>query len=112
MFCFSPLKKCRKEYNRLIKLKHDLISAEDVQSKPGDEFDLVDKQINDFVEGKYAEEVFRYYQRKQPALIRVRTGEEVSWREAFGDSFEAVSTSLKHSLVGLVEGGGRYKIKK
>ena len=111
MFCFSPLKQCKKEYSRLLKQKHALLVADDTKSQPGDEFDLLDSQINEFVEGRYAEEVFRYYQKKQPTLIRIHTGEEVAWRDAFGDSFESVSKSLRHSLVGLVEGGGRYKIK-
>ena len=87
------------------------MASDDSKSQPGDEFDLIDAQINELIEGKYAEEVFRYYQKKQPTLIRIHTGEEVSWQDAFGDSYEAVSKSLRHSLVGLVEGGGRYKLK-
>jgi len=45
-------------------------------------------------------------------LIRVRTGEEVSWDEAFGNDFCKVSKSLRHSLVGLVEEPGRYVLKQ
>ena len=111
MFCFSPLKQCKQEYRQLIKRKHELTIDEDTQSKQGDEFDLVDRQIKELIEGRYSETIFQYYKKRQPMLIRIHTGEEVSWKDAFGESFEAVSMSLRHSLVGLIEGGGKYRLK-
>ena len=111
MFWISPLQRCKKEYRRLIKQKHELMVEEDSQPRPGDELELIETKISELVEGVYAEEVFRYYAKKQPSLIRIHTGEEVTWKDAFGDAFESVSKSLRHSLVGLVEGGGQYTIK-
>ena len=110
MFCFSPLKKCKKEYARLIKRKHEILSMDERQAG-SKEFDGIDSQINELIEGKYSEEVFRYYAKKKPVLVRVHTGEEISWTDAFGENYESVSKSLRHSLVGLIEGGGRYRVK-
>ena len=45
-------------------------------------------------------------------LLRVNTGEEIDWDEAFGQDFEKISKSLRHSLVGLVEKPGQYTLKK
>ncbi len=111
MFCLSPIKKCKKEYARLLKRKHEILSTNETLAN-SKEFDYIDNQINELIEGKYSEEVFRYYSKKKPVLIRIHTGEEISWADAFGDSFESVSKSLRHSLVGIIEGGGKYRLQK
>ena len=113
MCLFSPFKKYKKELAMLYEKKQELDNRDDndVQVVPGSEMDQIIKQIDSLIEGDYAKAVFEYYQKKSPSLIRIRTGETVSWKDAFGDSFDEVSKSLRHSLVGLVEGGGRYKMK-
>lgn len=80
------------------------------QVVPGSELDLIITEIDELVEGCYSEAVFRHYKDKQPTLIRIMTGEKVSWDDAFGDSFDKLPKSLRHSLVGLVEGGGKYTL--
>ena len=76
------------------------------------EMDKMSEKITNFIENDYAQAVFAHYYDKKPMLIRVRTGEEVSWDEAFGNDFCKVSKSLRHSLVGLVEEPGRYVLKQ
>lgn len=73
--------------------------------------DEVLEEINNFIEGNYARSVFEFYSLKEPTLIRRATGEEVAWKQAFGDDFEMVTKSLRHSLVELIEGDGRYQLK-
>ena len=49
---------------------------------------------------------------EQPTLIRRRDKTEVSWVEAFGTEYEALTTELKASIVALIEeDGGQYRIK-
>ena len=111
MCFFSPFKKYKKELSSLYAKKHEIENRDNYHMSPGDEMDQLISQIDALIEGDYAKAVFDYYKEKAPLLIRIRTGEEISWKEAFGDSFDDVSKSLRHSLVGLVEGDGRYRIK-
>ncbi|MDI9243201.1 hypothetical protein [Fusibacillus kribbianus] len=111
MFFSKPWKTNKIELERLYKKRQDLEQINEGKVLPGSELDKVYKEIDLLIEGEYAESVFAYYVKKRPALIRIKTGEIVTWDDAFGNSFEKVSKSLRHSLVGLVEGGGRYKIK-
>ncbi len=108
----TPFAEYQEQLAKMYKEKHILEDAEEGSSKPSNRLTSVLAQIDQFIEGPYAEAVFSFYKEKKPTLIRIRTGEEYSWNDAFGDSFDNVSRSLKHSLVGLVEGGGRYKIKE
>ncbi|WP_026518620.1 hypothetical protein [Butyrivibrio sp. MC2021] len=71
----------------------------------------LDAEIDNLIENDYAEAVFNEYCKEKPDLTRVYTGETVSWDDAFGSDFEAISKSLRHSLVGLVEDPGKYQIK-
>lgn len=75
------------------------------------ELDRIEKETDSFIETEYAKCVFDFYCRKKPILIRMSTGEEKTWDQAFGECFEKIDRGLRHSLVGLVEGGGRYIIK-
>ncbi len=111
MIFFSPFRQYKKQLADLYKKKNDLESDEDDTAEPGSDLDAIIEEINQYIEGPYAEAVFSYYKEKNPQLVRIQTGEEFSWQEAFGENFGDVSKSLRHSLVGLVEGGGRYKIK-
>ncbi len=111
MLCASTLKQCKKEYAQLTKKMDKYLYSDDDQTMTKEEYHLLDEQIKELVEGRYSEEVFYYYKKKKPTLIECHTGKEVSWENAFGGSFESVSKSLRHSLVGLVEGGGRYRLK-
>lgn len=59
----------------------------------------------------YAKHVFEYFSPIEPELIRDVTGERVSWRETFGDSYEVLDTGLRNSLVALIEkNGGQYRL--
>ena len=107
MFFKSRFKKYQKELDARFK---KLTALQDSSQNP-EEIKQAEISVNEYIEGEYAEAVFSYFVRKKPALIRIHTGEEYSWEEAFGESFEKVSKSLRHSLVGLVQGGGRYRIK-
>ncbi len=111
MLFSSPFKKYQKELKTLYEKRHLLESVEDATANSDSELRSVTAEIEGLIEGPYAEAVFAYYGEKKPILIRSLTGEEVSWEDAFGSSFNDVSKSLKHSLVGLIEGGGRYKFR-
>lgn len=75
------------------------------------ELDKISVDIDDFIENEYAQAVFEYYNKKKPTLVRIRTDEKYAWEEAFGSEFDRIEKTLKHSLVGLVENTGRYRIK-
>ena len=107
----SPFKKYQKQLAEMYEKKSKLLPAEGSKIVPGSEADKLINEIDNFIEGEYSEAVFNYYKEKKPTLIRIATGEEYTWGQAFPETFEEVSASLKHSLVGLVEGGGRYKLK-
>lgn len=71
---------------------------------------VVDK--DNYIENIYALAVFDYYNKSKPKVIRIRTNEEVSWNDAFGDSFDKIPKLKRHSLVGLVEEDhGKYLLK-
>ena len=108
------VKDCKKEYNELRKQRNAYYDkyGMDLPEKESKELDSIDERINSLIEGRYSEAVFREYNEKQPELIRNHTGEEVSWKDAFGDSYENTTKGNRHSLVGLVEGGtGQYRFK-
>ena len=75
------------------------------------EVDKAGADIDKYIEDEYAVAVFAYYNKKKPELVRVRTDETYTWEDAFGSDFTKYDKALKHSLVGLVENTGRFKIK-
>ena len=112
MICFDfSIRKCRKELSALYEKKRVLENEEDTQALPGSELDTLIRQIDDLVEGDYSRAVFDHYSRSKPLLIRSHTQEEVQWQDAFGDSFDKTTLGQRHSLVGLIEGGGKYSLK-
>ena len=111
MLFSSPFKKYQKKLADMYDRKAKLLPAEGSKIEPGSEADKLVGEIDNFNEGEYSEAVFNYYKEKKPTLIRNSTDEEYTWDQAFSESFEDVSKSLRHSLVGLVEGGGRYRLK-
>lgn len=112
MLCLdSSIRKCRKELAELYEKKRVLEDEEDVQALPGSELDILIHQIDDLVEGDYSRAVFDHYSQRKPLLIRSHTHEEVLWQDAFGDSFDKTTLGQRHSLVGLIEGGGKYRFK-
>ena len=106
-FLASSIKKDHKIYERL---NRERFSLEEDDSKRN-EADKKIKEIDDFVENIYAKDIFEKYQKKRPKLVRKKDEQIISWEEAFGDDFNKISKSLRHSLVGLIEGGGRYTLK-
>ena len=118
MFERSKVKGFSRELEKLYKQKHDLSRQYDDAESNGREAEQINarlKELSDriaaFIENEYAMAVFEKYSKSKPQLIRIKTGETVSWDEAFGDDFERISKSLRHSLVGLVEEPGRYRLK-
>lgn len=73
--------------------------------------DNLEKKYNDFSKKVYALDIFNYLNVKSPKLIDSLSGENKTWTEAFGDNFDSLSDGLKSSLIGLMEGGGKYRFK-
>ena len=94
----------------LEKYDNTLGTTNDAEEIDADINELSDR-IAAFIENEYALAVFEKYSKEKPNLIRIKTGEIVSWDDAFGSDFENVSKSLRHSLVGLVEEPGRYRFE-
>ena len=67
--------------------------------------------IDELIEGPFARAVFDHYSKKQPRLVNNHTNEMVEWEEVFGFDFNKISNSRRHSLVGLIDGDGGYRIK-
>ena len=87
-----------------------LMSEEDIEEINKD-IEVIAGRIADLIENEYALAVFDKFSKIKPDLIRIKTGEVVSWEDGFGSDFDKISKSLRHSLVGLVEEPGRYKLK-
>jgi hypothetical protein len=108
----KKLKQLQKENNSIYQ-KYDVASQSSIDSKQTKalkkDLDEISKEIDRFIENDYAFAVFEIYRKKKPQLVSVSSGEKISWDDAFGDSFDDISKSLRHSLVGLVESPGRYK---
>ena len=107
-------KKILKEKDLRLKKLNEAIEAEnDLRKKQ--ELEMEAKalyvEIESFVRNVYAKAVFDLYSPKKPKLVRRLTKEVFTWDEAFGDNFDKIPLSLKESLVGLVEGSGKYKLK-
>ncbi|MBR4256093.1 MAG: hypothetical protein IKQ18_02925 [Clostridia bacterium] len=75
------------------------------------ELDEISIEVDDYIENTYAPAVFEYYNKKKPTIVRVRTDEKYTWEDAFGSDFSKYDKALKHSLVGLVENTGRFRVK-
>ena len=73
------------------------------------EADKKDELIDAFVENIYARDIFNKYSKRKPKLICNANDEITSWDDAFGKDFDKLSIGLRHSLVGLIEGGGKYR---
>lgn len=96
---------------RLYKKEQALKAKTNYKILPGSEAEQAVLEIDRYIEEEYSAAVFSYYQPKAPDLITIQNGEVITWEKAFGHDFRNVSKSLRHSLVGLVEGEGRYKFK-
>lgn len=69
------------------------------------------EKIRDYIDNEYARTVFEVYAPKKPKLVRILTGETVLWEEAFGEDFEKIPVGRREALMGLIEGGSKYKFK-
>lgn len=114
----TKLKKLSKELHKLYSRKHDLSRKYEDTLSSGDKAEQINRDMEElanrialFIENEYALAVFEEFNKTRPELIRVKTGETVTWEEGFGTDFEKISKSLRHSLVGLVEEPGRYKLR-
>lgn len=108
MFLFNG--KLKKDHALYKKMNSERFLLEEDDAKRV-EADSKIKEINHFVENNYAKDVFDKYGKKRPKLISNKTDAVVSWEEAFGSVFDEIPKGVRHSLVGLVEGGGQYRFK-
>jgi hypothetical protein len=110
----DPFKKQRKHLKELYDEKYELEYISENSEKAEDISRTRDKvdEIDIYIETVYAKAVYSYYSNKKPQLIRKKTKEVVAWDDAFGDDFDSISKPLRHSLVALVDGDGRYVLKK
>ena len=113
----TNIKKCKKilqeKEDSLQKLNAMLADEVDQQKKDCLQMEIkkMCDEITDFICNIYAKIVFEIYNPKKPRLVRRLTKEVFTWDKAFGDNFEAIPLSLRESLVGLIEGSGKYKFK-
>ena len=97
-----------KHINDSIYEEHDLKRKKELEA----ESKRMCADIRRFLCEVYAKKVFDVYSLKKPKLVRRLTNEVVTWDDAFGTDFSKIPASSRESLVGLVEGGGKYKLKK
>lgn len=107
MFLFS--RKLKQDHALYKKMNSERFLLEEDARRA--EADSKIKEIDHFVENIYAKDVFDKYGKKRPKLISNKTEDVVSWEDAFGSVFEEIPKGVRHSLVGLVEGGGLYRFK-
>lgn len=108
MFLFS--RKLKKDHMIYTRMNSERFSLEEDDAKRA-ETDSKIEEIDHFVEHIYAKDVFDKYGKKRPKLISNKTDAVVSWEDAFGSVFDEIPKGVRHSLVGLVEGGGQYRFK-
>lgn len=77
-----------------------------------DRLDAIPEKAEEILTGPYAEAVWKMYGEKKPALRRVEDGAALRWEEVFGNDLAACSREQRRDLAGLVEGTGRYALKK
>jgi len=98
----------KKNHKRYQKMNSERFTLQEKAAKD----EVVDKKIEEienFITNVYAKSIFDKYSKKKPKLICKKTDEVIDWEEAFGSEYDKISKSLRHSLVGLIEGGGRYR---
>ena len=71
-----------------------------------------DKEIDRYVESEYSKAVYEYYTSQNPMLIEESTGRDIPWSRVFDEEYERMSGTIRHSLVGIVSGEGRYRLKR
>ena len=108
----ATITKYRTELATLYERKAQILEEdEDISAVAGSELEILISQIDALIEGDYAKAVFDHYSISKPELIRTSTGDEVQWLDAFGDSFTMTTAGQRHALVGLIEGGSKYRFK-
>ncbi len=117
MFGNLKIKRMSQKLKELYSQEHELSQRYEEALSAGEDAENINNSLKvlagtiaDFIENEYAFAVYERYCKSKPNLIRVKTGEVVSWDEGFGSDFDKISKSLRHSLVGLVEEPGRYKL--
>ena len=73
--------------------------------------DQIEDEINQMVEGAFAEAIFEKYCRRNPSIIDTTNNNILRWAELFGSDFEKVSKKERHAIVGMYMKQGVYKIK-
>ncbi len=69
------------------------------------------EKIKDDVKERYARNVFIFFSKDHPLLLRRKDKTTISWEEAFGLEYESLEKGLRNSLVALIEeSGGRYRL--
>lgn len=100
------LKKMRVEK---FELQEEYNESKNVEVKR--KIDEITVQIDLFIAHVYGKEIFEYYNKKKPKLVRIKNDQIETWEDVFGDEYELLSKAQQHVLLGLVEGDGKYKFK-
>ena len=103
----SKIKKDSKMYKKM-NLERFILRG---KPKKHAEAEEMSRKIDGFVENTYARDIFDKFSKKKPKLICNQSDEVVDWNTAFGTNFDGLSKELRHSLVGLLEGGGKYRFR-
>lgn len=106
----KELKLLYKELNELQE-KRDKCEGDSERQEAQQRVDAQITMIDELIEGPFARAVFDHYSKKKPCLVDNYTNEIVEWDSVFGCDFNKISNSRRHSLVGLIDGDGGYRIK-
>lgn len=114
-FVNAKIKKCHKEYEKLMKAWD--LASETLETKANffnrgrlqKKCDKAKKEFEDFSRNVYAKAIFETYSKIKPVLVRVRTGKKYEWDEFFKSSFDKLDNLDKSALVGLVENNSGLK---
>ena len=100
----------RLDYARIQKAEDSLRDEDvDIQHQIPDLFQRVFDERDERVTEEYSEAVYDCFAKRRPLLRAAGSLRPVTWRKAFGTSFEATDKRQRYDLVGLIERGGRYR---
>lgn len=112
--CFvdSRLKRAHEGLLKLYQYRWHLENEDwDIQMQMRDLFEIADRDIAEFIEDDYCIAVYNCYAKRNPRLVRIKTGEKLRWQEAFGDRYEHMTPQQRRDITGLVEGEGQYRFR-
>ena len=100
----------RLDYAHIRKVENGLRDEDvDIQYQIRDLFQTVFDERDELVTEEYSEAVYDRFAKWRPLLRKKGTLIPVTWRKAFGTSFEATDKQQRYDMVGLIERDGRYR---